>query len=163
MRRDSLAILALAVTPAICLGIARFAHALLLPEMREDLGWTYAEAGWLNTSNGAGYLAGALMCAPAIARAGPSALCGWTLGLRVRAWALRGNPGDSNPERCARTCRAGRRSCLLRGQCPVHADRTTALGSWRLFYAGPGLGIVFSGLAVPVALKVFGQGSWSIA
>ena len=96
MRRDSLAILALAVTPAICLGIARFAHALLLPEMREDLGWTYAEAGWLNTSNGAGYLAGALMCAPAIARAGPSALCGWTLGLRVRAWALRGNPGDSN-------------------------------------------------------------------
>ncbi|MFD1751914.1 YbfB/YjiJ family MFS transporter [Salipiger marinus] len=77
MRRDSLAILALAVALAICLGIARFAYALLLPEMREDLGWTYAEAGWLNTSNGAGYLAGALMCASAIARAGPSAL--WRL------------------------------------------------------------------------------------
>ncbi|WP_425262618.1 YbfB/YjiJ family MFS transporter [Salipiger marinus] len=43
------------------------------------------------------------------------------------------------------------------------AQRHSAAGALGLFYAGPGLGIVFSGLAVPVALKVFGRGSWSIA
>jgi hypothetical protein len=33
---------------------------LLLPPMRADLGWTYVEAGALNTANGAGYIVGAL-------------------------------------------------------------------------------------------------------
>ena len=56
--------LGLAAGPLVALGLARFAYALLLPAMRDDLGWSYAEAGALNTTNAAGYLVGALLAAP---------------------------------------------------------------------------------------------------
>ena len=36
---------ALSMGAAISLGITRFAYALLLPPMREDLGWSYTLAG----------------------------------------------------------------------------------------------------------------------
>lgn len=53
--------LALALTSAISLGLARFSYALVLPPMRADLGWTYFLSGAMNTINALGYLAGALM------------------------------------------------------------------------------------------------------
>jgi predicted MFS family arabinose efflux permease len=46
---------------ALSLGVTRFAYALLLPAMREDLGWTYALSGAMNTANAAGYMVGATM------------------------------------------------------------------------------------------------------
>jgi len=46
---------------AVSLGITRFAYALLLPPMREDLSWTYTLAGSMNTFNALGYLIGALI------------------------------------------------------------------------------------------------------
>ena len=49
-------VLGLALGPAAALGFGRFAYALLLPSMRADLGWTYAEAGALNAANALGYL-----------------------------------------------------------------------------------------------------------
>ena len=48
---------------AVALGFSRFAYALLLPAMRADLGWTYVEAGAMNTAIGAGYILGALIAA----------------------------------------------------------------------------------------------------
>ncbi len=51
---------ALSLGSAIALGLARFAYALLLPSMKLDLGWTFAEAGAMNTANAFGYLLGAL-------------------------------------------------------------------------------------------------------
>lgn len=48
---------------AVALGFSRFAYGLLLPAMRADLGWTYVEAGALNTAIGAGYILGALIAA----------------------------------------------------------------------------------------------------
>ena len=50
----------LSLGSAIALGLARFSYALLLPPMKADLGWTFAQAGALNTANAAGYLVGAL-------------------------------------------------------------------------------------------------------
>ena len=47
----------LAMAPAVAVGLARFAYALLLPPMRADLGWTYADAGTMSAANAAGYLA----------------------------------------------------------------------------------------------------------
>ncbi len=35
----------LALGPAVALGLARFAYALLLPAMRTDLSWSFAQAG----------------------------------------------------------------------------------------------------------------------
>ena len=54
-------ILTLSLGPTIGLGIGRFAYALVLPDMRDALGWSYSAAGFMNTINAAGYLAGALM------------------------------------------------------------------------------------------------------
>lgn len=51
---------ALALTAAAALGLARFGYALVLPDMREALGWSYAQSGALNTANAVGYLAGAI-------------------------------------------------------------------------------------------------------
>ncbi|MEF1435498.1 YbfB/YjiJ family MFS transporter, partial [Neisseria gonorrhoeae] len=50
----------LSLGSAIALGLARFAYALLLPSMKLDLGWSFAEAGAMNTANALGYLLGAL-------------------------------------------------------------------------------------------------------
>jgi predicted MFS family arabinose efflux permease len=62
--------LGLALCPAIAVGLARFAYALLLPVMRADLGWSYALAGGMNTANAAGYLIGAVVAARLSSRLG---------------------------------------------------------------------------------------------
>ena len=66
-------ILTLSLAPTIGLGIGRFAYALVLPDMRDTLGWSYSEAGFMNTINAAGYLAGALMASRLARRFGLSA------------------------------------------------------------------------------------------
>src|SRR5687768_6780125 len=58
-RETVLLALALAAASAIALGFGRFGYALVLPAMRDDLGWSYGAAGLLNTANALGYLAGA--------------------------------------------------------------------------------------------------------
>ena len=63
-------IIVLAIAPAIGLGICRFAYALVLPDMLESLGWSYSIAGFMNTINAAGYLAGALAANAVIGRLG---------------------------------------------------------------------------------------------
>ncbi len=60
-RRVLLQAAALALGAAVSLGLARFAYALLLPPMRNDLGWSYLTAGAMNTINALGYLVGALL------------------------------------------------------------------------------------------------------
>ena len=46
---------------AMANGFARFAYALLLPSVRADVGWNYAQVGWLNTGNRVGYLNGSVL------------------------------------------------------------------------------------------------------
>ena len=70
--------LALSLGAAVSLGVTRFAYGLLLPPMRDDLGWSYTLAGTMNTVNAVGYLLGALLTPVLMRRAGPSAL--WTTG-----------------------------------------------------------------------------------
>src|SRR5690348_1909265 len=66
-------ILILSLAPTIGLGIGRFAYSLVLPDMREDLGWSYSAAGFMNTINAVGYLVGALAASRLIQRVGWSA------------------------------------------------------------------------------------------
>src|SRR5947209_10188999 len=54
-------ILILSLAPTIGLGIGRFAYSLVLPDMRDALGWSYSAGGFMDTINAAGYVAGALM------------------------------------------------------------------------------------------------------
>lgn len=68
---------ALAGAAAISVGFARFDYALILPAMKTDLALTYAQAGWLNTVNGLGYLLGALLAIFGV---------GWLGNRRLFAW-----------------------------------------------------------------------------
>ena len=63
-------ILILSLAPTIGLGIGRFAYALVLPDMRDSLHWSYSAAGFMNTINAAGYLIGALFASQLIKRFG---------------------------------------------------------------------------------------------
>ncbi|MGN1288803.1 MAG: YbfB/YjiJ family MFS transporter, partial [Bradyrhizobium sp.] len=47
-------ILILSLAPTVGLGIGRFAYSLVLPDMRDQLAWSYSAAGFMNTINAAG-------------------------------------------------------------------------------------------------------------
>jgi predicted MFS family arabinose efflux permease len=66
--------LGLSLAPAVTTGIARFSYGLVLPAMRQDLSWTYTEAGWINTANAIGYLMGSLLALMFVAKLGPRRL-----------------------------------------------------------------------------------------
>ena len=75
-------ILTLSLAATVGLGIGRFAYALVLPDMREDLGWSYSAAGFMNTINAVGYLVGAFAASRLIQRVGWSAAIPWERSLR---------------------------------------------------------------------------------
>ena len=70
-------ILILSLAPTVGLGIGRFAYSLVLPDMRDALGWSYSAAGFMNTINAAGYLVGALLASRMIKRFGLAASVRW--------------------------------------------------------------------------------------
>src|SRR5258707_3858817 len=81
-------ILILSLAPTVGLGIGRFAYSLVLPDMRDALGWSYSAAGFMNTINAAGYLAGALIASKLIKRFGLSAAVRWATLACVASLAL---------------------------------------------------------------------------
>ncbi|MEP6970891.1 MAG: YbfB/YjiJ family MFS transporter [Betaproteobacteria bacterium] len=162
--------LVLSLGAAVSLGITRFAYGLLLPPMRDDLGWSYALAGAMNTSNAAGYLLGALLTPLLLRRARPGsvmlagalaasvlmALCGLFTGTGV--WLL---------QRLA----AGVTSALVFITGGLLAARLAAGEPSRaglligLYYGGTGLGISLSALVVPFALHAAAEQphAWAFA
>jgi predicted MFS family arabinose efflux permease len=160
-------ILVLSLTPTVGLGIGRFAYALVLPDMRDTLGWSYSAAGFMNTINAVGYLAGALIAAKLIKRFGLSAAvrCG-TLACLVSLalCALSGNFILLSFARLLAGLGAAiafvASGALAATIAQSRPERANFLLS--LFYAGPGLGILASGLIAPFVLQAFGPGSWWI-
>lgn len=160
-------ILILALAPTIGLGIGRFAYSLVLPDMRDTLQWSYSAAGFMNTINAAGYLAGALIAAKLANRYGLLALVKAGTLMAIVALAL-----------CAVSANfvvlsAGRLlagfgaalSFVAGGALAATIAQTQPARSGfllSLFYAGPGLGILASGLIAPFLLAGFGTGSWWI-
>ena len=160
-------ILILSLAPTIGLGIGRFAYSLVLPDMRDSLGWSYSAAGFMNTINAAGYLAGALMASRLIKRYGLSAAIRWgTLAcvVTLAVCALSGNFVVLSLARLLVGVGAavgfvagGALAARTAQSQPARANFLLSL-----FYAGPGLGILSSGLIAPFVLQVFGPGSWWI-
>jgi len=149
--------LSLSLGAAISLGMARFSYALLLPLMREDLGWSYLQAGSMNTSNAMGYLIGALVTPALMRRIGAqkTLLIGATLTALFMIWC--GFLTDSNALLVQRLL-AGIASALIFISGGLLAAR---LGSQHirqaglligLYYGGTGIGILLSALLVPFAL-----------
>jgi predicted MFS family arabinose efflux permease len=158
-------ILILSLAPIIGLGIGRFAYSLVLPDMRETLGWSYSVAGFMNTVNAAGYLAGALIAARLIKRFGLSASIRWGTLACVVSLALSAISGNLVVLSFARLLVGAGAALAFVASAALaariaqsHPARSSFLLS--LFYAGPGFGILTSGLIAPFMLQAFGPGSW---
>jgi predicted MFS family arabinose efflux permease len=160
-------ILILSLTPTVGLGIGRFAYSLVLPDMRDALGWSYSAAGFMNTINAAGYLAGALMASRLAKRFGLSAAVRWGTLACVVSLALCALSGNFIVLSFARLLAGlgaaagfvagGALAAMISQSRPSRANFLLSL-----FYAGPGLGILSSGLIAPFVLQAFGPGSWWI-
>jgi predicted MFS family arabinose efflux permease len=165
--RPARLILILSLTPTIGLGIGRFAYSLVLPDMRDALGWSYSSAGFMNTINAAGYLAGALMASRIAMRFGLSAAVRWGTLACVVSLALCAMSGNFIVLSFARLLAGlgaaagfvagGTLAATIAQSQPARANFLLSL-----FYAGPGLGILSSGLLAPYVLQAFGPGSWWI-
>ncbi len=160
-------ILILSLAPTIGLGIGRFAYALVLPDMRDALGWSYSAAGFMNTINAVGYLAGALLASRMIRRFGLSRTVRWGTLAAVTSLALCALSSNFVVLSFARLLAGiGAAGGFVGGAAlaatiaQTRPERANFLLS--LFYAGPGLGILSSGLIAPFVLQGFGPGSWWI-
>jgi predicted MFS family arabinose efflux permease len=160
-------ILILSLAPTVGLGIGRFAYSLVLPDMRDALQWSYSAAGFMNAVNAAGYLAGALLASKLIKRFGLSAAVRWGTLACVASLALCALSGNFVVLSFARLLAGlGAASGFIGGAAlaATVAQSRPARANFllSLFYAGPGLGILSSGLIAPFTLQIFGPGSWWI-
>jgi predicted MFS family arabinose efflux permease len=160
-------ILILSLAPTVGLGIGRFAYALVLPDMRDTLLWSYSAAGFMNTVNAAGYLAGALLASRMIRQFGMVASVRWGTLACVLSLALCALSGNFYVLTFARLLAGigaaagfvggGTLAATIAQSRPERANFLLSL-----FYAGPGIGILASGLVAPFVLQGFGPGSWWI-
>ena len=148
---------------------ARFAYGLILPAMKTDMGWTYAQAGWLNTANALGYLAGAIVTMVLIGRMPVTRL--FNFGLITTALSLLATGWGTGMEwqsfwRIAAGF-FGAMSFSTAGvlTARLFADdaRRSALAIALLFGTGGGMGILLAGAAVPLFLGRYGAEAWPTA
>jgi MFS family permease len=163
------------VSLAVAMGIGRFAFTPLLPMMLADGVVTLPAASWLASANYLGYLVGALLCtlqpwiwrrlgnpAPlkgtAWVRGGLVATVVLTLGMTLQlpaAWAtLRFAAGVASAVVFVYTS----------GWCLTQLARLEVPALGAVIYAGPGVGIVLSGLAASgmVALHGSAAAGWGV-
>ena len=160
-------ILILSLAPTVGLGIGRFAYSLVLPDMRDALGWSYSAAGFMNTVNAAGYLVGALMTSSLVKRIGLAAAVRWGTLACLASLALCALTGNFVVLSFARLLAGlGAAAGFIAGAALAaqiaQSQFSRANFLLSLFYAGPGLGILASGLIAPFVLQAFGPGSWWI-
>lgn len=167
-RRDLIITLGLAMSPLVALGCVRFSYALLLPAMRNDLGWSFTTAGLMNTVNAGGYLVGALGTAWVAARIGQKWAFIGSLVLSFVGLALTATMRTLEPLLILRTILgvAGAGAFVLGGAitstlCRRHNAHRSALliGT---YFAGGGVGIAVSGLLVPAILERRGDAGWPV-
>ncbi len=151
--------------PAVSNSFARFAYALVLPAMRDDLSLSYSQAGWLNTTNALGYLLGAILTRLLVGRWGNRALfCG---GMVVTALGIFATGLTRDPDLLA-LCRVvaglgGAATFVCGGALSgnVFPDRP-GLGTTTIavYFAGGGIGLVIGGVMVPLQLESGGNAAW---
>lgn len=154
--------------PAVSNSFARFAYALILPAMRSDLQWSYSQAGAINTVNAFGYLLGALLTRALVARLGNRALYGWGMLVTSVAIAATGWVREFEALMAVRVLAGvggaavficgGALSGNIFARRPQLATTTIAI-----YFAGGGIGLMLSGVAVPLLLEAQGSASWPLA
>ena len=162
-------VLGLAMGPAVALGLARFAYALLLPAMRADLGWSFATAGSMSTANAAGYLAGALAAAPLGKRLGDKRVFVGSLLLTALGVGASGLTADFSVLLALRVA-SGFTGALvfvsgagLTAAAATGGSKSRAPTLLRVYFSGAGIGITASALTVPPLLEAVGwRGGWLV-
>ena len=150
--------LGLALGPAVAIGLARFAYALLLPSMRADLHWSFATAGAMSTANALGYLAGALLAAVVARRYGTRRVFVASLGVTVLALLATGGTGNTMVLVALRAVAGASGAITFIAGAGLVAAAASAISPHRaatllgIYYAGGGAAIVASGLAIPYLL-----------
>lgn len=144
---------------------ARFAYALMLPAMRNDLGWNWSQAGWLNTANAFGYLAGALLARALVDRVGNRAL--FIAGMPATALALlaTGLVDDLLALSALRAIAgvAGAMVFVCGGALAGNVfpdDPRRATLAITVFFGGSGAGLVLCGAGIPLLLERGGDAAW---
>lgn len=158
---------ALSLGSAIALGFARFAYALLLPPMKQDLAWNFAQAGAMNTANALGYLLGALAFARLSRRwASQSSFVAGCIATAV-LMACSGAVIHTDALLLLRVA-TGAASALVFVSGGVLAARLASLSPRQagliigLYYGGTGWGIVMSSILVPLTVAP-GPHGWRFA
>jgi predicted MFS family arabinose efflux permease len=142
-----------AAAVAVVNGFGRFAYALLLPVMRDDLHWDYALSGWLNTANSAGYGVGALIGMLLLSRTKPAILFVWGLAIAVATLLLCGITRELPMMMFLRfICGIGSAWVFACGGALIAAKYSSepakSASAIAIYYAGGGLGIATSGLLI---------------
>ncbi|WP_368622878.1 YbfB/YjiJ family MFS transporter [Paraburkholderia sp. BR13444] len=158
---------ALSLGSATALGLARFAYALLLPSMKLDLGWSFAQAGAMNTANALGYLLGALVFPRLARRWSTGALFAGGCVLTALLMAGSGLTASTDALLTLRVITGASSAAIFIGGGVLAArlasarprDAGLVLG---LYYGGTGWGIVASSVLVPVTILDAAHG-WQFA
>jgi len=148
----------ISMAAAVSLGMTRFAYALLLPPMRDDLLWSYTIAGAMNTFNAAGYLVGALLTPLVLRRLGAVRVLIGGAFAATAFMAMTGFLTDTAALLFQRFL-AGVASAavfvsggLLAARLGAHIPSQSGL-LLGVYYGGTGWGIVLSALMVPASLS----------
>jgi MFS family permease len=160
--------LLLSFGPTVSNSFARFAYALVLPAMRDDLQLTYSQAGGLNTANAVGYLLGAVLIRLLVRSSGNRLLFGIGMVLTAVALIATGLTRDLTLLALARAA-AGVGGAMvfvcggaLSGNIfPKRPELATA--TILMYFAGAGIGLMLCGVAIPLLLDARGDGAWPLA
>lgn len=150
--------LTLALGPAVSLGLARFAYALLLPPMRDAMHWSLAMAGAMNSANALGYLIGAVTCAPLARQYGSRRVFVTSFAVTAASLLVTAASVDVGMLFFLRLLAgASGAICFITGaglvaQLGSKATAPRAALLLSLYFSGGGAGIVLSGLALPALL-----------
>lgn len=167
--RPWLVLLGLALGVSVSNSFGRFAYGLILPAMKESLSWNYTQAGWLNTANSLGYVAGSILTFVLIRHVLPSRL--FSLGIVATALCLLLTGFDESLV-FQTICRAavglfGALTFVAGGVLAASLFQNNpgrnALAIALYFGGGGGLGIALCGATLPAMLDFFGPQSWDWA
>jgi len=158
-------VMALALGPAVGNGFARFGYGLILPAMQSDLGWSYTAAGWINTANAIGYLAGALLALGCSNYIGPARLFQYGMAVTAAALALSGFTDDFATLIALRVLAGiGGAPVFIAGGAMAAtlfaSDSSKNALAIALYFGGAGAGLLLTALLLPPMLEIGGAASW---
>lgn len=160
-----LAAFGLSLAMAVGNSLARFAYALVLPAMRNDLVWSYTQAGALNTINAVGYLIGAIVAVASIRRIGPKLpfIVGlWVTAVTVLATAFVRDFAAISALRTLSGIAAAYvfvSGGVLAASIFPH-DARRAASAIAIYFAGGGFGLLVTALTIPWLLEARGDAAW---